>query len=122
MKRWTLRISGLVLMFVCIAAPSPGNVGGCAANRRVANPEEHCINTEFWKCRRDQFAGRIDQAEYDACLVPIRGRCSAAAWPMGCEPTTSSSTACVTLLSRMDLAEFTTPDLLATFPDCNLCE
>ena len=121
MKRWTLRVAGLALMFVCIAGPAPGNVGGCGATRRVADPVEHCLNTEFWKCRRDQFAGRIDEAQYNACLAPIRGVCSAAAWPVGCEPTRSSSTACVNILSRMDLATFTTPELLARFPDCNLC-
>jgi hypothetical protein len=60
-------------------------------------------------------------ADYNVCLTAINPMCSGAAWPAGCEPTQTQSDACVILLSRADRATITTPDLLAMYPDCNLC-
>ena len=118
---WLLRVAAGGVLFLMLAGPAPGNVGGCGASNPTADPREHCINAEFWECRRDLAGGRIDEAQYMECLIPIQGMCNSAAWPAGCEPTRSQSNACIILLSRSDLVEFTTPDLRATFADCNFC-
>ncbi len=120
-RSWVLRVFAGGLLYACLVGPAPGNVGGCGATNPVADARDHCINERFWKCRRDLAGGRIDDAQYLDCLLPIQGACEGAAWPLGCEPTQSQSNACLQLLSRSDLTSFTTPDLLATFPDCNLC-
>jgi len=120
-RNWLLRLVAGGVLYACLVGPAPGNVGGCGASNPIADPREHCINQRFWECRRDLAGGRIDEAAYMECLIPIQGSCNAASWPVGCEPTQSQSNECIVLLSRQDLVSFATPDLLTTFPDCNLC-
>lgn len=86
-----------------------------------ADAREHCINTEYWTCYRDLYAGRTTMAEYDVCLAAIMPMCAGAVWPAGCSPTQAESDACVILLSRADSAGVPTADLLAMFDDCELC-
>ena len=98
------------------AGPGDADAGG-----PTADPREHCINFAFWECRRDLAAGRIDELQSMECLVPIQDMCESAAWPPGCAPTREQSNACIILMSRSDLEETPTPELLATFDDCDLC-
>ena len=121
LRSWLLRLVAGGVLFACIVGPAPGNVGGCGASNPTADPREHCINQRFWECRRDLAGGRIDDARYMECLLPIAAACDAAQWPAGCEPTNSQSDACIILLSRMDLVNLSTPDLLTMYDDCNLC-
>ncbi len=121
LRGWIVRTLAGGVVVACIVGPAPGNVGGCGASSPIANPREHCINERFWKCRRDLAGGRITMAQFDECLLPIQGACDPAQWPPGCEPTNSQSNDCLVLLSREDLVSISTPDLLMTYDDCNLC-
>lgn len=121
MKRWPLRLLAASVMFMCLAGPAPGNVGGCGSERNLADAREHCINSKYWECYRDLYAGRTMMADYDACLAQINPMCSGRIWPAGCEPSQTQSDACIILLSRADRAATPTPELIATYPDCNLC-
>lgn len=120
-RRWTIRVLGVSLLFACSTGPAPGNVGGCGATVPVADPINHCIDERFWRCRRDLAGGRIDEAAFELCRMPIRGACESAAWPEACEPNNDQTQACITLLSRVDLVAMTTEELLTAFPDCDLC-
>jgi hypothetical protein len=119
--RWLLRAIVGAFLFLMLGGPTPGDVGGCGAKNEIASPVDHCSNTEFWKCQRDHFVGRITDPEYDMCLGRIEATCAAAAWPPGCQPTPAQSDACIQLLRRSDLVDLTTEELLAMYPDCNLC-
>ena len=119
--RWALRLAAVATMLAGLTGPAPGNVGGCGAGTQTANAATHCRDRRFWLCRRDHFAGRIDDAEFAACLQPIEEGCQGASWPPGCMPTPSQSEACIMLLQRGDLATLTNEQLLAMYPDCQLC-
>jgi hypothetical protein len=108
-------------MLLSLMGPAPGNVGGCGSATPLASPRQFCTDRSFWECRRDQFAGRITDAQYGECLAEIEGACSAFVWPPGCFPTPAQADGCLLLLQRTDLSNVSTPDLLASFPDCNLC-
>ncbi|MCB9591529.1 MAG: hypothetical protein H6719_02245 [Sandaracinaceae bacterium] len=121
LRSWLLRLAAGGILVACIVGPAPGNVGGCGASNPIADAREHCINQRFWECRRDLAGGRINEAQYNDCLLPIASACDAASWPVGCEPTNSQSDACIILLSRADRANIPTADLLTMFSDCNFC-
>lgn len=108
-------------MALALTGPAPGNVGGCSSTTAVANANQFCIDRSFWECRRDQFARRITDEQYNQCLVAIDAACSGFAWPAGCAPTPPQGEACLLLLQRTDLASIPTPELLTMYPDCNLC-
>lgn len=120
MKR-ILHAGGGVLLFLILAGPTPGNVGGCGSTNQAVSAPQHCTDQEFWLCRRDQYAGRIDQTEFNACVQAIPGTCDGAAWPAGCAPTPAQSDACLLLLQRQDLAHLTYGELQAMYDTCNLC-
>jgi hypothetical protein len=121
-RAWILRTFGGAMMFLFLAGPSPGNVGGCWGEvpMEVEAPQ-HCTDEEFWKCQRDRFAGRINDAEFNECTARIEGLCGGATWPAGCMPTEAQSEACIRLLRRMDLAHLSYEELQADFTECNLC-
>lgn len=119
--KWMLRVLAGSIMVLALGGPAPGNVGGCGSTAAVANPGQHCTDFEFWKCRRDQFAGRINNTQFNDCVARVDDTCSAAAWPAGCYPTPAQSNACVLLLQRTDLANLTNDQLLSTYDECNLC-
>ncbi len=120
-SKWALRGLAGAIMALSLTGPAPGNVGGCASTTAVASPRQFCTDRSFWECRRDQFAGRITDEQYAQCLAAIEGGCSAFVWPPGCTPTPPQADACLLLLQRTDLASTPTPQLLMTYPDCNLC-
>lgn len=121
-SQWVLRIAAGVVMFLALGGPAPGNIGGCGSAPAVSSPRTFCTDREFWKCRRDQYAERIDDATADACYRAIEGTCSGFnAWPAGCAPTPAQTDACINLLQRADRSSIPTPELLATYTECNLC-
>lgn len=87
----------------------------------VADAAAFCVDSELWKCRREEFANRISEDEAAACYRGIDLRCEGFAWPAGCAPTPASADACTTLLQRADLLELTNDELLAMYDDCDLC-
>jgi hypothetical protein len=120
-RRWALRIGVGAVLFLGLAGPAPGDIGGCGSTNPVASPIQHCTDKEFWQCQRDHFVGRINPAEFDTCVGRIEAMCGAASWPAGCLPTPDESTACIELLRRSDLVHLTTEELLAMNDECNLC-
>lgn len=99
-------------------------LGGCGPRdpaEPAADAEAACTDRGFWLCRRDQFAGRITDAEFVACRDPLTAMCAGAAWPSGCEPSQAEVDGCVMLLQRGDLAYLTNDELLTMYDDCNLC-
>lgn len=104
----------LSLLVALLAACGP-------APDELADAETFCNDRELSLCGRDQFASRITDAEYDACVAAAPAMCAGAAWPTLCEPTMSDADACVVLLQRGDLAPLTNAELLAMYDDCNLC-
>ena len=120
-RSWVLRAAGAAMILAGLTGPAPGNIGGCGGGASVANPVQHCRDEQFWRCRRDQFAGRIDDVQFNQCLAPIEASCSGRAWPPGCGPTPAQSEACITLLQRGDLATLTNEQLDMMFSECDLC-
>lgn len=120
-RRWSLRFAGVGVLMLALTGPAPGRVGGCGASTQGVSASAHCSDKEFWFCRRDQFAGRIDDEQFSTCLSQIATTCSGIAWPVGCEPTPGQSEACILLLQRGDLATLTNDQLLSMYTDCNLC-
>lgn len=108
-------------MMLGLTGPAPGNVGGCGGGAGGANAVAHCTDVSFWRCRRDQFAGRIDDAQFNQCLAPINMVCASRAWPAGCMPTEAQSEACITLLQRGDIANLTNEEIDTMFSECDLC-
>lgn len=119
--KYVLRLLAGVVLFLALGAPTPGNVGGCGSTVSVADARLFCVDRDQWKCVRDEFAERISVEERDACIAAVEPGCSAFAWPPGCAPTDGQARACITLLSRRDLAPMTYEQLLATYQECNLC-
>lgn len=123
MKRsWILRAGGGAILFLMLAGPTPGNIGGCGSTTSVVQAPQHCTDREFWICTRDEHAGRIDQAGLDQCLVQIEPMCQGATWPAGCSPTQDQHDACILLLRNADLAHLTFEQLQSMYDDCNLCQ
>lgn len=120
-SRYLLRLGAAVVMFLALAGPAPGNVGGCGSTVSVANPQQFCVERDYWRCVRDEFGGRITVEERTACIDRVEDGCSAFTWPPGCAPTDGATRACIQLLQRSDLASMTYEQLLANFSECNLC-
>lgn len=119
--RYVLRIGAAVVMFLALAGPAPGNIGGCGSTVSVANPRDFCVERDYWRCVRDHYAGRINDAQRDECIGRVEDGCSAFTWPTGCAPTQSAAQACVQLLQRSDLASMTYEQLLDNYSECKLC-
>lgn len=122
-SRYFVRLAAGVVLFLALGGPTPGNVGGCGSSTPVANPRQFCVDFEFWKCRREQFARRIDEPTAQACFAAIDAACSGRnAWvPSTCAPTPAEAQACIAMLQQADLASIPTTELLATRTECNLC-
>ncbi len=118
--RWALRLAAGAVIFLALGGPAPGNVGGCGTVP-VADSRGFCVDKRDAECRRDHFAGRIDDVERDQCLREIETRCTGSAWPPGCSPTVDQTEACLTILLRMDLASIPTDELLDVYSECNVC-
>jgi hypothetical protein len=99
----------------------PQDAGPDAMGTESASAAEHCADFAYWSCTRDRYAGRIDDAQLMECLRPIATGCDGVTWAPGCAPTTAETAACIALLRDPDLASMTTPELLASFDDCELC-
>jgi hypothetical protein len=115
-------LGGGVVLFLLLAGPTPGNIGGCGGTNATVSAPQHCTDQEFWICRRDEFAGRITTAEFAQCQQEIPAMCDGATWPPGCAPTPAQSQACIMLLQRQDRAHLTYQQLREMYPDCNLCQ
>lgn len=116
-----VRVAAGAVLFMCLAGPGAGNVGGCGNSPPLADPVMHCMARQDVTCRRELVAERIDTTEYAECVGLIEATCMGASWPVGCEPTPAASDRCITLLGRLDLLPIPTDQLLAMYPDCNLC-
>lgn len=110
----------IVLLFLAL--------GGCADSHQpgevpsgVADPQQFCTDRAFWECRRDEFAGRIGSDEAAVCYGAVEPMCEGVSWPAGCAPSEDDAAACIALLQQADLADLTNEELLARYPDCNLC-
>ncbi len=120
--KYVLRVAAGVVLFLALGGPAPGNIGGCGSTTPVADPRQFCVDFEFWKCRRDEFAGRLSAEQAQDCYASVEGRCSGSnAWPAGCSPTPAQTQACINILMRQDLAGIATPELLTTHDECTLC-
>lgn len=95
--------------------------GGVGTDGAVSDAVTFCMDQRFWECRRDQFAGRITDAEFEACVAPTAMICAGSAWPAGCRPTPQQTDACLMLLQRLDLADVPTAELYSTYAECDLC-
>lgn len=120
--RWLLRVAAASLMVAGLTGPAPGNIGGCGGGVSVADPIEHCRQEGFWRCRRDNFAGRTDQAGFEACLAPVEGRCEGTNWPAQCQPTPGQTSACIERLMAGETVHLTNAELDAMFSACDLCQ
>ncbi len=87
----------------------------------LADARQFCTDRSFWECRRDQFAGRVGNEEFNACVESVSARCEGFAWPAGCTPTQADADACITILQNAELAALTTAELYATYTECNFC-
>ena len=120
--RWPLRLAAAALAIGLLTGPTPGNTGGCTATSSQADAHQFCEDRENWKCRREEFARRLDAGEAAACYSAVEPSCIGVnAWPSGCSPTTNQTEACILLLSREDFISFTNEELFAAFEDCNIC-
>lgn len=118
--KWALRIAGSLVMFVGLAGPAPGHVGGCGGTVAVADPVASCTELESWECTRDHSAGRLTAEEQTACLAAVGPSCSGFQWPNGCAPFQSQVDECVVLLRRGDFLSVPS-DELRSRPECRLC-
>lgn len=122
-SKWALRVLAGAVMALSLTGPAPGNVGGCnAGSPPEADARAFCADRRFWECRRDQFAGRIDDAQFGSCLQRIETQCSGFVWPAGCSPTQGQAEGCVFLLANAELASIPTSELVTMYSDCNLCQ
>lgn len=123
MRTWTIAVL-VGLSIGCYDSRQPV-ADGAVAPRGDAGPpadaEQFCTDRFFWECRRDQFAGRIDDEEFNACIETVGPRCEGFGWVPGCAPSQAEADACITILQRGDLAALTTAELYAMYPDCDLC-
>ncbi|HBQ12457.1 MAG TPA: hypothetical protein DEF51_15340 [Myxococcales bacterium] len=110
-------VTTTLALFGCGTEPAPGSTDAGP----VADPVDHCIESEFWMCRREEFTGRATDEASAACFAAIDPMCDGASWPAGCMPSASASEACIDLLRDGERIDIATPDLLERFDDCALC-
>ena len=121
-----LRVALGAVLFLPLAGPGAGNVGGCGNSPPVIDAAEHCRARQEITCRRELFAQRINEQEFAECSARIETPCMGATWPTlpdgrPCQPTPAESDACITLLGNAELVSTPTDQLLMMFGDCNLC-
>ncbi|MGE0791843.1 MAG: hypothetical protein AB7S26_39580 [Sandaracinaceae bacterium] len=118
---WLLRLVAGAVLFMSLAGPGAGNVGGCGNTPPLVDAVQHCMDREGARCRREAAAGRISSVEFTDCVNTFMDVCMSASWPTGCAPTPAESQACVRLLTRLDFLQTPTDQLLAEHGECNLC-
>ena len=114
--RWQAVFRGAlgVLLVLVLGGPAPGSVGSCAEDSPTADAVQFCVDRKSWSCQRRWARGELNDAERDACLVPVEDDCRGSAWGTDCiPPTTRQTEACIGALSN--------PDRLAT-PESDLVE
>lgn len=110
-SRWTTggRLVLAVGLFVMLGGPAPGSVGSCSDETEIADAVQFCVDRKSWSCQRRWARGELDDAERDACLVPIEDDCRGSAWGTDCiAPTTNQTEACIGALS--DPGRLSTPE------------
>ena len=114
---WT---GGLVVLALLLAAPTPGEVGGCGDDAFVAEAEGFCRQQEAWECRRREAREELDEDGLGACFDAIPDFCAGAGWPAAClpRPTTLQTDACIDALSREDNVNVPLEELAACVDVC----
>jgi hypothetical protein len=105
-----LRAAVALVMALMIGAPTPGYVQGCsgAGGGGAVDPVEFCIGKSSRVCARDEVAGRISRAEYQACIDRIPSNCEGNTFMEDCNPTFVTVQACYDAL--VDPLRVGTPD------------
>lgn len=100
-----LRVLLLLAMAAFILAPTPGNVGGCNADKQLGSYEQFCIDSQALYCARDYRKGFIDDEVYEACLADVEPYCYTTNWnPELCSPPPSQRRidACINALRSVE--------------------
>lgn len=122
--RWLSRAL-VVVGFALIVGPAPGEVGGCGSGDVVADPQDYCVQSGSWDCRRQEFRGEIEDVQ--ACVDELLIECAGRAWLPSCEPypTNTEAQLCLDALARIDNVYVDADDdgvyEVTDLPECRLC-
>ena len=121
MRDWkrTLRNVGLATgLFLFLAGPAPGSVGGCSGSSGLADPVEFCELREAWICARQRARGEMTPEEEQACVDMGQVMCAGFNWSPDCQPQPSQLLvdACIEALG--DPGRLTQDD--RSFPECDI--
>jgi hypothetical protein len=106
-----------VVALAIVAAPPPGETGGCAAEAFIADAVVFCVEVESWECRRRERRGEITNVQ--ACVDETVETCNGSAWPASClpPPTERYVGLCIDALSLVRNVDVS----LTEIPECQLC-
>jgi hypothetical protein len=92
------------MFFVLIAAPTPGSVGSCGADKLddSADFSSYCQQREQLGCVRRFLRNEITAATRDQCRWDAIDACARSAFPSDCRPTRRETDACLNALSSFD--------------------
>lgn len=90
-----MRLSLIAPLFAVLTLAACGRSPG----DQPADAATFCADFQAWSCWRDAAAGRIGEAEYEACLGDVATICVGFAWSDECWPTESQTEACIVYLT-----------------------
>jgi len=115
----TLRNVGLAaVLFLFLAGPAPGSVGGCDGSSSLADPVEFCELREAWICARQRARGEMTPEEEQSCVDRGVVMCEGFNWSPDCVPQPAQILvdACIEALG--DPGRLSQDD--RTFPECDI--
>ena len=119
-RAWS--IAGAVLLFLSLAAPAPGSVGGCDEDVMLVNGPDLCFEIRALLCARTKVREDQSDDEEIACLLEAQSGCAGTPPEFcldGTRPSQGAAEICLDELS--DGRTLQTRIGLEDFPECDLC-
>ena len=125
--RVVFQLPMMLVLLTLVVGPAPGEVGGCGQGDVVADATDHCRQTRYWDCRRQEARMEITADEVQGCVDAVEGMCAGRTWLASCAPfpLRSQSQACIDALALPGNVYFD-PNGDESYdineiPECQLC-
>lgn len=116
----TLRLTAMLVVVICCAAPTPGDVGGCGQKRQDLDEEIFFVTKNAIECDRCRECGIMTDRCSNACRDDAGGR----RFPDNCAPLVHDGEVCLRRLLDVDCDTFAdyVDDEIALVPsECDFC-
>jgi hypothetical protein len=108
------RIALLALLFVLLAAPTPGAVGSCGTGSELQAPAEletYCKDREELICVRRYLRKELSIDDRDDCRREVIDLCERRFWAPECRPTRRQANACLNALRAKETVDIPEDEL-----------